>query len=227
MPGSGHAPVRLEPGVVPICLVSMLGTEGTGLGQSHTVEHSDARAGFLTQLACPRGECYLLGFGGRSMEAPHGSCCLLSCVCSLLPWKLCWGRAPGCLRGGCAQRPLPVFKCVQLGAGVSWNPPGGSGATLPVGQVGPVGPASPPSLWRPLEPQSTGQHWAGVVETLLNIFLEGLLCARQCAQSWGYSTEPAKQLLPPYPSLMGHMFCRASLGAQTIKNLSAVQETWV
>ena len=26
---------------------------------------------------------------------------------------------------------------------------------------------------------------------------------------------------------MGHMFCQASLGAQTVKNLSAVQETWV
>ena len=153
-------------------------------------------------------------------SAVFAVCCRGSCV---------GGGAPGCLRGGCAQRPLPVFKCVQLGVGVSWNLAGGSGAALPMGQVGPVGPASPPSLWRPLEPQSTGQHWAGVVETLLNIFLEGLLCARQCAQSWGYSTEPAKQLLPPppRPSLMGHMFCWASLGAQTIKNLSAVQETWV
>ena len=105
---------------------------------------------------------------------------------------------------------------------------GGAVQPFPWGRWGRWGqPARPPSLWRPLEPQSTDQHWAGVVETLLNIFLEGLLCARQCAQSWGYSTDPAKQLLPPRPSLMGHMFCRASLGAQTIKNLSAVQETWV
>ena len=59
----------------------------------------------------------------------------------------------------------------------------------------------------------------------MNIFLGGLVCARHCAQGWGYNAEPARQLLPP--SLMGHMFCQASLGAQTVKNLSAVQETWV
>ena len=32
--------------------------------ESHSGALCDARAGFLTQLACPRGECYHLGFWG-------------------------------------------------------------------------------------------------------------------------------------------------------------------
>lgn len=137
---------------------------------------------------------WLLGAAPWRLPMAAAVCSVVFAVCC--PGSCAGGGAPGCLRGGRAQRLLPVFKCVHLGVGVSWNPAEGSSAALPVGQVGP---ASLPLLWRPLEPQSTGQPWAGVVETLLNIFLEGLLCAGQCAQSWGYSAETAKQLLPPQP----------------------------
>lgn len=93
LPGSGHRPVRLEPRVIAICLLSVLGTEGTGLGHSHTVKHSvTPEPVFLPSLRAPEGGVVTLVFGGRSMTAPDGSCCLLSCVCSLLPRKLCWGR---------------------------------------------------------------------------------------------------------------------------------------
>lgn len=44
-----------------------------------------------------------------------------------------------------------------------------------------------------------GTGWGDGVICSLSIFLEGLLCARHCSRSWGYSTEPDRQFLSPQP----------------------------
>lgn len=166
--GSGHPQVRWEPRVIPTCLMSMLGRGDEAWPKSHRPRASgalvcDARAGFLTQLVSPRGECYHLGVGAAPWVLP-----MPAAVCSVVFAVCCHGSCVGGVEAG-PQRPLPVFKCVHLGRG-----PAATRVGLP----------SPPWLWWPLEPQSAGQPWAAVVETLSveHIFWVPAVCQTLCSK---------------------------------------------
>ena len=129
------------------------------------------------------------------MDTPDVSCHLVSCVYSSFLWKP-W-RGSGSLErrldlgdhflspyASVGRRLPPVSHC--------WGAKQ-RGAALPVG-----------SEWSwSLEPLSeAGVDCRGGVTCSLNIFIGALLCARPCSRSWGCSTGPNREILPPAPKLM-------------------------
>ena len=97
--------------------MSMLGTEGMGLGQSRTdhgqVEHSSVMPElvFLPNLQAPEGSVITLVWGAAPWVLP-----MPAAVCSVVIAVCCRGSCVGGVEAG-PQRPLPVFKCVHLGGG--------------------------------------------------------------------------------------------------------------
>lgn len=72
------------------------------------------------------------------MGAPDASCCLLGCVCSLLPWKLCWGS------GGRASEAVASIQMCTPRQGTSCNPGGAAQPALALVASG--APVSRPAL---------------------------------------------------------------------------------